>query len=608
MQVPKPQPEEVPRFRFSPNPNRANEINWHEWSTEAFKQAEAEGKPVLLAIAAIWCHWCHVMDETSYSDERNIKLINEQYIPIRVDADQRPDIQNRYLMGGWPTTALLTERGEILTGGTYIPPGQFRKTLQQVSDYYKEHRDELKEEAIQKRTQILETQAAKLAVTYAIDRQLANEVVGELHRSFDSTNGGFGQAPKFPNPPAIELLLRRAFLENETYLLEMATITLDHMANGEVFDQIWGGFFRYATERDWSAPHYEKLLSENAALIINYLHGYQVSEFIRYRDIAEKTLGYVDRFLAYKDTGGFAGSQDADEEFYKLGAEEREKAELPYIDPIIYTDANAMMVSAYIEAYKILDEGKYLDFAEKTLDFLLSNCYSSEKGMAHFYDGEPHFIGNLSDQASMISTLIDAYNVTGRRSYLNTANGLVAICESIFLAPDGTFYDRASKSDEPEIGALFVKTKPLEENATMARNLYRLAYLDGNDRYEKMAEQVLANAELGPLAASPAVALYGLVVDEVLTHPVILTVIGTKDDTGTRALQKEAWGSYIPGKEVKFLDPIKDYELVEESGFPAERHPVMYPCIGRMCLPPVETPHEFKGILEDLPGRRRELE
>jgi uncharacterized protein YyaL (SSP411 family) len=601
---PKPEPREtVPIFRFSPNPNKAHTIHWHEWAPDTFEKAKNEKKPMLLAIAAVWCHWCHVMDETSYSNDKVISLINERYIPIRVDADKRPDIQDRYLLGGWPTTAFLTASGEIITGGTYIPPGQFRRLLEQVSEYYKDNRESLEREAEQKRERLVEERLKITSVQYQIDRSLVSEVVKSLHRSFDSVHGGFSQAPKFPNPPAIELLLRRAFLEDETSLLEMATITLSHMAEGDIFDKEWGGFFRYATERDWSTPHYEKMLAENAELIVNYLHGYQVSENIRYRDIAEKTLDYVDKFLADKESGGFSGSQDADEEFYKLNAKDRFAHRIPYIDPIIYTDANASMISAYVEAYKVLGDDSYMDFAKKTVDFLLVNCYSEDLGMAHYYDREPHLFGLLSDQAYMIGSLIDIYNVTGDRSYLATAKKLIAISERTLLDEDGVFFDRSSQSDEPELGALIIRNKPMEGNTVMARHMYRLAYIDGVDRYERMAEKALANLELGPAEPIPAVAQYGLAVDEVLMQPVILTVIGTRDEPGARALLREAWQQYIPGKETKLLDPIEDYEIIEGSGFPAERHPVIYPCIGRMCLPAVETAGEFKAVIQDLPGR-----
>ncbi|MEW5706350.1 MAG: DUF255 domain-containing protein [Actinomycetota bacterium] len=606
MLFPKPQPKKtIPTFRFSPSPNRAHEINWLEWSAEAFNRAKTEKKPILLSIAAVWCHWCHIMDETSYSDEKVIKLINEKYIPVRVDADKRPDIQDRYLLGGWPTTAILANTGEIITGGTYMPPSQFKKLLKNTSDYYQEKRESLEKASQLKRDQIIESQSKEKPTYHEIGRATANEVMQSINRSFDSQHGGFNSAPKFPNPPAIELLLRRAFLENETFLLEMATLTLDHMAKGEIFDKVWGGFFRYSTKRDWRAPHYEKILAENAMLIQNYLHAYQISDQINYREIASKTLKYVDALLTDKENGGFYGSQDADEHFYKLDAEERLKAKIPYIDPIIYVDANALMISAYVEAYKVSGERNYLDFALKTVRFLLDNCYSRDKGMAHYYDDRPHFIGWLSDQANMIGALIDIYNVTGDFLYLDFARILVGICEKLFLDKDNTFFDRSPESDEPELGALFIRKKPVNENSMMARQLYRLSYLDNNDRYEKMAEAILSYLNVDTMKASIPAAHYGLAVDEVITLPVIFTVIGKKDKPAMGTLLKAIWRYYLPGKETRILDPVKNFELIEKSGFPVEHHPAVYPCIGRMCLPAVETVHELKSIIEDLPGRPR---
>lgn len=608
MQFPKPESQKPDRFRFSPRPNRASEINWLEWSEEAFNRSREEGKPILLAISAVWCHWCHVMDETSYSDEQNIKIINELYIPIRVDADKRPDIESRYLLGGWPTTAILTEEGEVMSGGTYIPPGQLRRLLQKAVDYYRENRENLKSQATQKRALITEAQLSESAPQIELSPLVVKRAMDSLHRSFDSAYGGFSSEPKFPNPPAIELLLRRAYLENETYLLEMAIITLDNMAKGEIFDDVWGGFFRYSTQRDWSVPHYEKLLSDNAHLIINYLHAYQVSERINYLSVAEKTLEYVDKFLAIKETGGFAGSQDADEEFYKLDAAGRAKAKIPYIDPVIYIDTNAMMASAYIAAYQVLGNRDYLSFALRTVDFLMKSCFSEEKGMAHYYDGAPAFLGLLSDQANMTGALIDAYGASGERSYLEQARKLVEVCDRTMRSKAGGFYDKAAKSTntEADLGALFIRDVPIQHNAIMARNLYRLSYLADDESYESMARQALLNADPGSFEPIAPISFYALAADEVLTEPVVLTVIGGKEDAATAELLKDAWRRYIPGKEVKFFDSERDKEAIEKEGLLAKGKAVLYPCIGRMCLPPVDTPHELGVIVEELPGRLKQ--
>ncbi|HEY3375572.1 MAG TPA: DUF255 domain-containing protein [Candidatus Aquicultor sp.] len=603
MLVPKPVPEDkFPRFRFSPNSNRADEIAWHEWSTGAFDQAKTEHKPILLSISAVWCHWCHVMDETSFSDERVINLINDQFIPIRVDADRRPDIQSRYLLGGWPTTAILTDNGEVITGGTYIPPDQLLELLARAREFYQENHEALDMQAARRKVRITQSQENEPAAHHKTDKRLVNKIMHSLLTSFDSANGGFGTEPKFPNMPATEFFLRRAYLEDNSELLEMVVLTLDHMAAGEIFDAVWGGFFRYATKRDWSKPHFEKLLGENAGAAIAYLHAYQVSGRLQFRDVAEKTLAYLDRFLADQARGGFAGSQDADDMFYKLSASEREQAKMPYTDPIVYVDQNAVAVSAYIQSFEITGNHDQLDFAVKTTEFLLKHCFSPEYGMAHSYDVDPHFAGWLADQAYMINALIDMYNATGSYKPLDKANELAEISLRTLRADSGAFYDQAT-GVEPELGALFIKDKPIRENAVMAQNLYRLAYLTGNDGYETIAMDVMGDIDLGEIDPTPSVAEFGLVADELISEPVILTVVGNKDDIGTNTLLRTAWASYVPGKDIRLLDTVRDFETLVKAGFPPERYPVLYPCIGRMCLPPVDTAHEFEAIIADLPGR-----
>src|SRR5579875_3527969 len=222
-------------LHFSPRPNRAHEIAWRPWEAATFAQAQAEDKPILLAISAVWCHWCHVMDETSYSDPEVIETINERFIPIRVDNDRRPDVNARYNMGGWPTTAILTPEGDPITGGTYIPPSQLKRTLDQVAELYKTHK-------------------------------------AEIADGFDPEYGGFGYEPKFPQTDALELLLleyrrSRALGSPDERLYNMLAKTALGMARGGMYDHVEGGFFRYSTTRDWSVPHFEKMAEDHGGLL-----------------------------------------------------------------------------------------------------------------------------------------------------------------------------------------------------------------------------------------------------------------------------------------------------------------------------------------------------
>src|SRR3990172_434294 len=311
--------QEHPQFHFSPRPNRAQEVPWRPWGEEAFREAPEQKKPVLLGISAVWCHWCHVMDETTYSDEEVIRLIGERFVPVRVDNDQRPDVNARYNMGGWPTTAFLTPEGEVLAGMTYVAPEQFRQVLEQLSAHYRENRQEIgrKVAEVRERRQAV---VGEMGGEGELSDQVLQDVLTAISDVYDPVHGGFGSQPKFPHTDAIDLLLYAHQRRNDPDLLHMARKTLERMAAGGVFDQVWGGFFRYATNRDWSVPHFEKMLEDNASLLRNFLRLYRITGDEQHAAVARRIIEYLDGWLSDPETGAFYGSQDADEEFCALDA------------------------------------------------------------------------------------------------------------------------------------------------------------------------------------------------------------------------------------------------------------------------------------------------
>ncbi len=285
--------QEQPQFHFSPRSNRAHEIDWRPWGSEAFEQAQKEDKPVLLGISAVWCHWCHVMDETSYSDDQVIRLINERFVPVRVDNDQRPDINARYNMGGWPTTAFLTPDGEVLSGMTYVPPDQFRQVLDQLSTYYRESREQIGTKVAELRDR-RQRAIAEMAGAGELSDQVLQDVLAAIDDVYDPVHGGFGSQPKFPHTDAIDLLLYAHLRHGDSDSLHMARKTLERMAAGEVFDHVWGGFFRYATNRDWSVPHFEKMLEDNANLLSNFLRLARITGEHQHAEVARRSIDYLD--------------------------------------------------------------------------------------------------------------------------------------------------------------------------------------------------------------------------------------------------------------------------------------------------------------------------
>ena len=292
-------------FNFSPRPNRAHEIEWRPWSEAAFEEARALDRPILLSISAVWCHWCHVMDETTYSDQKVIELINGHYLPIRVDNDVRPDINQRYNMGGWPTTAFLTSSGDILTGGTYLPPDQMAGALARIAPYYHANRPEIASKALEgrKRAGAMVARSAGL-----LSPALVDSVLEAVRASYDEAYGGFGPAPKFPQTEALLLLLEQAQIRDDEALRRMAVHTLERMAGGGTYDHVEGGFFRYSTTQDWSVPHFEKMLEDHAGLV-------SAAAMAGMTDALDSATGYLDRTLRDPSTGLYAGSQDADEHY-----------------------------------------------------------------------------------------------------------------------------------------------------------------------------------------------------------------------------------------------------------------------------------------------------
>src|SRR5207245_1782083 len=332
--------EAAEEFHFSPRPNRASEISWRPWSQEAFEQARQAGRPILLSSSAVWCHWCHVMDETTYSHPGVIDLINREYIPVRVDNDVRPDINQRYNMGGWPSTAFLTASGDILTGATYLPPDQMAAALTQISTYYRSSQAEIASRVLEARKRAASGVARSAG---ELDNGLVDLILEAVKSAYDPQYGGFGNAPKFPQTDAILLLLEQSVVRSDPDLRRMAVHTLERMTAGGTYDHVEGGFFRYSTTQDWSVPHFEKMLEDHAGLVYGLV-------LAGMPEALEMTTGYLDRVLRDPKTSLYAGSQDADEHYYSMAAEARARSTAPFVDRRVYTSWNAVLAIAYLSS------------------------------------------------------------------------------------------------------------------------------------------------------------------------------------------------------------------------------------------------------------------
>ena len=300
-------------------------IRWHEWGEEAFAAAQRANKPMLLDIGAVWCHWCHVMDRESYDDPEVAQIVNEHFIAVKVDRDERPDIDSRYQaavsaisgQGGWPLTAFLTPEGKPFYGGTYFPPQDqwgrpsFKRVLTSIANAYREKHADVTEQSK------LVEQAISQAESFAgRSGQFSPRVIDAIVKSalgmFDARNGGFGQAPKFPHPSTLDLLIEYGARTGDEQVRNVFVTTLEHMANGGVYDQLAGGFHRYSVDERWVVPHFEKMCYDNSELLKNYVHAYQVTGTAFFADVARDIIRWMDEWLSDRERGGFYASQDAD--------------------------------------------------------------------------------------------------------------------------------------------------------------------------------------------------------------------------------------------------------------------------------------------------------
>jgi len=569
-------------LRFSPRPNRASEIAWRTWGDAAFAEAGAQDKPVLLAISAVWCHWCHVMDETSYSDPEVIRAINERYLPIRVDNDQRPDVNRRYNMGGWPTTAFLTPDGEIIHGGTYIPPDAMRHYVEQVADVWRDKRDELRARVEDMRRQESEARAQKPG---ELSHDIVDTVGSLIRGQYDPQYGGFGREPKFPQPKLVRFLLdeyrRHAYPDVATMLHK----TLTAMAGGGMYDPVEGGFFRYSTTRQWTVPHFEKMLEDNSELLAIYAEAHRTFPEAGYDRVVRDVIRWTDATLWRDDVKAFAGSQDADEHYYALDATERAKHDAPYVDPTVYTGWNALAASAYFAAHAALDAADAVERRAHDVMETIATRLTVDRHLMHFdAGGGPQLPDLLADLAAYLAATLDAYE-TGRHSgALRGAETIAAwMRERLEDAEAGGFWD-APERGEP--GRVSRREKPIEDGALAADGLLRLAALTGDDAWRESALRALSGfvgeyRQWGQFGAA-----YADAVSRALVAPLAIVVVGPEGDARAEALWSAARRSDDPARSLHRLVPERDAERMATLGYPADVV-AAYVCVGTVCSAPL---------------------
>ena len=580
-------------------------IPWREWGDDAFAEARAQDKPVLLDIGAVWCHWCHVMDTGipgdpdhtgTYSNPEVQKRILDGFIPIKVDNDRRPDINARYNMGGWPTTAFLTPDGDTLYGETYVPPPRMVALLDYIADLYRNSKESILEQATQMRRQRADSEALTAS---DLDPDTTATVITAIKRNSDPAYGGFGSQPKFPHPDALRLTLEKYARTQDPELRVIAEKTLHGMADGGMYDHFAGGFFRYSTTRDWSIPHFEKMLEDNAKLTSVYALASQVLDDPYYLEVVKTAHAWLMTDMRDPETGAFAGSQDADKEeaYYGQPLSVRATMPTPFIDRTVYTGWNALMVSALVARYKVTGEKDILTAAYLTYEELQHKMLEERRGqyaLSHFMTAQyaRGGVGFLPDQTAFLNAALDLYEAGELSRALTSAIGSAQyILEELEDKVEGGFLDVAP--NPTALGELARPKQEIGDNADTALALIRLSGFTEDPKYRQAAERALRlfadkYGGYGYFASS-----YARAVDAARAPGLHVTIIGDRNDERTRLLQRAAWGHVAPGKTVETLDA----EAAAKRGLPADKDGLPYAtvCIGTVCLAPVTEVEDMRG-------------
>lgn len=576
------QPQHTNRLAGSTSPyllqHAHNPVDWYPWGEEALTKARAEDKPIFLSIGYSACHWCHVMERESFENPAIAEVLNRDYVSIKVDREERPDLDEIYMTatqlmthsGGWPMSVFLTPELKPFFAGTYFPPEDrwgrpgFMTLLTELTRMWTTQRARCEEQAQKVTEAVAEMQGGGEGGQGALSHNLIRHAVEQFASSFDPKHGGFGAAPKFPPSMRIELLLRQHRHVPQPELLHMATLTLDRMARGGMYDQVGGGFHRYSVDERWLVPHFEKMLYDNALLARVYALAHEQTGNAYFGRVGREILDYVVREMTDPE-GGFYSATDADSEgeegrFFvwspeqvvavlgqeagtlfnriydiapggnfeghsipnllnrsledwaaELGGsgeeldlrlvplrrrlwEQRETRVHPLRDDKVLTGWNGLMIRAFAEGYRVFQDQRYRDAAEKAAEFILTRMRNGDRLLRAYRGGKAHLNGYLEDYAAMAAALLDLHRVTAEPRWLEEGLALLHAMNERFWDEDGgSFYFTSHDHEE-----LITRTKSLPDNATPSGNslalqaLIAAAKLTGEDRFREQAAEMLS--------------------------------------------------------------------------------------------------------------------
>lgn len=611
-------------FHFSPRPNRADSIPWMEWSDDAFERARRDDLPVLLSISGTWCHWCHVMDETTYSDERVIELITRRFIAIRVDTDERPDVNARYNAGGWPTTAFLTSDGDVIVKTTYLDPDQMLEALTGVQESWLVNRDGITNQIDTARAMREAERVAEAGRRTAgsLTPSILDVALDILEEAYDDERHGFREPLRptewndpvertpdetrarlrFPHADALRLW-RYAHHRRETpEVLERTVATLEAMVTGGLYDAIDGGFYRYATQPDWSHPHVEKLAADQGALLLAIAEVALSDEdaMDRLREPVEQTVAYI-RATFSNSLGGITNAQDADEDFAALpDILARSLVPAPIVDQRVFAASCAIAARGLIAAGIAFDRRDWTELGLRAVDFLAAHMRAGEAGMYHAWDGGAQFLGLLGDQAHSMLAFLHAYEVSGLEGYLDAARALARALQRDWREPGRGFWDTAAGHDDTAL--LAEPLMPVAENVAVAEAFLWLGRLTHDERHLQVALETLSGFANGLEARGLAIADFARVVDRLLSAEPEFKIVAEwpsgEPDRIADPLLREALRLPLAARTVQRLSLPQDDLLMRQLDLPLDRTRVAYVCVGSVCSAPVTQPEALLPAVE----------
>ena len=639
-----------------------NPVNWYPWGPEALEKARNEHKNIIISIGYAACHWCHVMEHESFEDEQVADFMNEHFVSIKVDREERPDIDQVYLTavqlltdkGGWPLNCVALPDGRPIYGGTYFSRERWIDMLKQVSDFITNYPEKAIEQAdfltegVRSNEMIYKNAENSVFLLNDLD-----DIFSIWKNNIDFIHGGYGNAPKFPMPVSLQFLLQYHYLTQNKDALKAVTVTLDKMAQGGIYDQVGGGFSRYSTDEFWKVPHFEKMLYDNAQLVSLYSAAYQKTKNKEYKRIVTETLDFIKRELTSPE-GGFYSSLDADSEdqegkFYvwthsemksilgthaemimdyyqvtekgnweyaqnilyktegikkitnkykitetelelqvanakKTLLHERSNRIRPATDDKILTSWNALMLKAYIDAYRIFDVREYLESALKNAQLFLTKFRSADSGLFRSYkDGKAVTHAFLDDYAFTIQAFISLYQATFDEKWLVESQSMANYAmEHFYDSSSGMFYYTSNL--EPTLIARKMEISDnviSSSNSEMAKNLFILGRYFYNDEYIRLSRKMMNNVKSHAINGEFYYANWDILMTWFALEPYFIAIVGDEYEIK----RKEFDTYYLPNV---FLYGGKNKgKLSLLEGKLKENQTTIYVCRNNMCKAPV---------------------